>query len=125
MSPVLIFLAVALLLVLPSPWNLVGFLVVIPLWVLELFGWNRKVKDRRKAVGAETLIGREAVVSQPCRPTGQVRLNGEIWEARCVAGVSPGDRVRVVGRDGLTLVVEPLHADAPAPDVRERPAGAA
>jgi membrane protein implicated in regulation of membrane protease activity len=35
-----------------------------------------------------------------------VRLNGEIWEARCAAGASPGDRVRVIGRDGLTLVVE-------------------
>jgi membrane protein implicated in regulation of membrane protease activity len=35
-----------------------------------------------------------------------VRLGGEIWEARCESGASPGDRVRVTGRDGLTLVVE-------------------
>jgi membrane protein implicated in regulation of membrane protease activity len=103
----LIFLAVALLLILPSPWNLVGFLVVLPIWVAELFGWNRTVKNRRRVVGAETLIGREAVVSEPCRPLGQVRLDGEIWEARCDAGASPGARVRIVGRDGLTLVVEP------------------
>jgi membrane-bound serine protease (ClpP class) len=103
----LIFLAVALLLLLPSPWNLVGFLVVLPLWVLELFGWNRTMKNRRRVVGAETLIGREAVVTEPCRPIGQVRLNGEIWEARCEAGASPGDRVRVVARNDLTLVVEP------------------
>jgi membrane protein implicated in regulation of membrane protease activity len=103
----LIFLAVALLLLLPSPWNLVAFLVVLPLWVLELFGWNRTMKNRRRVVGAETLIGREAVVTEPCRPLGQVRLNGEIWEARCAAGASPGDRVRVVARNDLTLVVEP------------------
>jgi membrane protein implicated in regulation of membrane protease activity len=103
----LIFLAVALLFVLPSPWNLVGFLVVLPLWVAELFGWNRTVKNRRRVVGAETLIGREAVVTEPCRPVGQVRLDGEIWEARCDVGASPGDRVRIVGRDDLTLVVEP------------------
>ena len=77
----LIFVAVALLLVLPSPWNLVGFLVVLPLWVAELFGWNRTVK--------------------------QVRLDGEIWEARCDAGASPGASVRIIARDGLTLVVEP------------------
>jgi membrane protein implicated in regulation of membrane protease activity len=103
---VLIFLAVILLLLLPSPWNVIGFIVVLPIWVLELFAWNRTVKHRRKAVGAQTLIGKDAVVSTPCRPVGQVRLNGEIWEARCAAGASPGDRVRVIGRDGLTLVVE-------------------
>ena len=44
----LIFVAVALLFVLPSPWNLVGFLVTIPLWVGELLAWNRTVKKRRK-----------------------------------------------------------------------------
>lgn len=102
----LIFLAVVLLLLLPSPWNVVGFIVVLPIWVLELFGWNRTVKHRRKAVGAQTLIGKDAVVSTPCRPVGQVRLDGEIWEARCDAGASVGDRVRVIGRERLTLVVE-------------------
>jgi membrane-bound serine protease (ClpP class) len=103
---VLIFLAVILLLLLPTPWNVIGFIVVLPIWVLELMAWNRTVKHRRKAVGAQTLIGKAAVVSAPCRPVGQVRLDGEIWEARCDAGASPGDRVRVIGRDGLTLVVE-------------------
>ena len=104
----LIFLAVALLLILSPPWNLVAFLVLLPLWVLELFGWNRTTKRHRKAVGAETLIGREAVVSEPCRPVGQVRLDGEIWEARCEAGASTGDRVRITGRQRLTLIVEPF-----------------
>lgn len=102
----LIFLAIALLLVLPSPWSVVAFLVLIPLWVLELLGWNRTTKRHRRAVGAETLIGREAVVSEPCRPVGQVRLDGEIWEARCEAGATTGERVRVTGRDRLTLLVE-------------------
>lgn len=102
----LIILAIALLLLLPSPWSFVGFFVVFGLWLVELFFWNRTVKHRRKAVGAQTLIGREAVVSAPCRPIGQVRLDGEIWAARCNAGASPGDRVRVIGRERLMLVVE-------------------
>ena len=108
----LILLGIALLLFLPSPWNLVGFLIAIPLWLLELFGWNRTVKNHRKAVGASTLIGREAVVTTPCRPLGQVRLEGEIWAARSAAGASPGDRVRVVGRDKLILLVEPASGAA-------------
>jgi membrane protein implicated in regulation of membrane protease activity len=102
----LIILAIALLLLLPSPWSFVGFFVVFGLWLVELGLWNRTVKHRRKAVGAQTLIGKDAVVNTPCRPRGQVRLDGEIWEARCESGASPGDRVRVIGRDGLTLVVE-------------------
>jgi membrane-bound serine protease (ClpP class) len=59
-------------------------------------------------VGAQTLIGREATVISPCRPEGQVRLDGEIWQARCAAGADPGDTVRVTARDGLLLVVDRL-----------------
>ena len=103
----LIILAFILLFLLPSPWNWVGFLVTIPLWFIELLAWNRTVRHKRKVVGAQTLIGKNATVTEPCRPTGQVRLDGEIWEARCDAGADPGDTVRVVGRDELTLVVEP------------------
>jgi membrane protein implicated in regulation of membrane protease activity len=105
----LIFVAFALLFVLDSPWNYVAFFVLIPLWLLELFGWNRTVKNRRQAVGAETMIGREAVVTTSCKPVGQVRLDGEIWEARCAQGAAEGHRVRIIGRDKLTLVVEPLE----------------
>ena len=106
----LIILAFILLFLLPSPWNLIGFLVAIPLWFVELLAWNRTVKHRRQAVGVQTLIGKDATVTEPCRPSGQVRLEGEIWEARCDAGADPGDTVRVVGRDDLTLVVEPSLA---------------
>jgi len=104
---VLIIVAFLLLLLLPAPWNIVGFLVVIPLWILELLAWNRSMKGRRKAVGAQTLLGREAVVMTACRPRGQVRIDGEIWEARCDAGAGEGDTVRIVDRDNLALIVEP------------------
>ena len=103
----LIIVAFLLLLLLPTPWNIVGFLVVIPLWILELLAWNRSMKGRRKAVGAQTLLGREAVVMTACRPLGQVRIDGEIWKARCDAGAGEGDTVRIVDRDNLALIVEP------------------
>ena len=104
----LILVAVVLLLVLPGPWNIVAFVVVTLLWFVELFGWSRTVRRQRRAVGAETLIGQTAVVTQPLRPSGQVRLDGETWEARSTAAVSVGDQVRVIGRDKLTLIVEPV-----------------
>ncbi len=102
----LIILAFVLLFVLPHPWNIVGFVAVIPLWILELIGWNRTMRKRSKVVGAQTLIGRDARVIRACEPRGQVRIDGEIWEARCEQGAAVGDAVRIVSLDGLTVVVE-------------------
>ena len=104
----LIILAVVLLLVLDGPWNIVAFVVVTLLWFVELYGWSRTVRKQRRVVGAQTLIGQEALVTEACRPEGQVRLDGETWGARCAVGASAGDRVRVIGRDKLVLIVEPL-----------------
>ena len=58
-------------------------------------------------VGAETLIGARAVTVGELRPRGQVRLDGEFWDAVCDAGADAGAPVVVVGREGLTLLVEP------------------
>lgn len=104
------FLVVAfvLLLVLPSPWNVIGFVAGLLLFVPEVGFWNRRVRHKPVESGAETLIGAKAVVVSPLRPTGQVRIDGEIWEARCEAGAGTGERVRVTGRKRLTLVVEPV-----------------
>ena len=101
-----LILGIVLLIFLPSPWNLVGFTVCLVLFFGELLFWNRTMRGRRKVVGAETLVGQEAEVIAPCRPTGQVRIGGEIWEARCDAGADTGDTVRVVEVRGLTLLVE-------------------
>ena len=102
----LIIVAIVLLFVLPGPWNLIGFAGVVVLWIGELLAWNTTVKNRRRVVGAHTLIGEEAIVVTPCLPVGQVRLNGEIWKARCDEGADVRATVRVTGRKRLTLIVE-------------------
>jgi membrane-bound serine protease (ClpP class) len=102
---VLLVLAVILLLILPEPWAWIAFLVTAVLGIGELFLWNRTTRRYRRAVGPETLIGREAVVVTECRPDGQVRIDGEIWAARCEDGASPGETVRVLGRNRLRLQV--------------------
>ena len=103
-------LVVALLLaffVLDDPWDLLVVVGAIALEVGEGFFWVWYSKRRRVQVGAETLLGLSGVVITACRPLGQVRVGGEIWAARCDAGADVGTAVRVDGRDGLTLVVEP------------------
>ena len=60
-------------------------------------------------VGSETLIGATGIAVTDCRPVGSVRIRGEVWQGRCEAGVAAGNRVRVAGRDRLTLLVEPIE----------------
>ena len=93
--------------VLEEPWNWVVVAVGATLEIAEtgLFVWWSK--RRKAAVGTETLVGRRAVVSVDCRPHGQVRVAGEIWQARCDAGADVGDAVVVREVRGLMLVVEP------------------
>jgi membrane protein implicated in regulation of membrane protease activity len=108
---VLIVVAFVLLLLLSSPWNLLAFGIAGILGIGELFAWNRTVRHRRKQVGAQTLIGRIAIVVSPCRPLGQVRVDGETWAARSATGATTDDKVSIVGRERLTLIVEPAAGD--------------
>jgi membrane protein implicated in regulation of membrane protease activity len=69
--------------------------------------WLWYSQRRAAQVGAETLLGRVVEVAEECRPYGHVRVQGELWRARCAEGAaSSGERVRIVGRDGLTLEVK-------------------
>jgi membrane-bound serine protease (ClpP class) len=103
----IIALALALF-VLPSPWNLIA-VVTAALWELATalggLWWSQRHAAK---VGVEALMGREVEVRRACRPLGEVRVRGEIWQARCTEGADAGDSVRIVGLDGLTLLVEPV-----------------
>ncbi|HEX6725482.1 MAG TPA: NfeD family protein [Gaiella sp.] len=95
--------------VLPSPWGVVAVLSAAAIDVVEITFFARWSKRRRATVGAETLVGRTAVVVRALSPRGQVRLDGEIWEARADAEVAPGGEVVVTAVDGLVLEVEPAE----------------
>ena len=87
----------------PLDWILVGVAAVVEVGELAFWvWWNRR---RKATVGVETLVGRRARVVVPCRPDGQVKLDGELWQARCAAGAGTGEEVIVEALDGLTLVV--------------------
>jgi membrane-bound ClpP family serine protease len=53
------------------------------------------------------MIGKRAKVVSALHPTGQVQLDGELWEATAPSRAEVGDTVVVRKLDGLTLVVEP------------------
>lgn len=68
------------------------------------------LRARRRPVvsGWEELIGAAGTAVSGFPGAGSVHLHGEVWSARCPQPIPPGQPVRVQGRDGLTLLVEPL-----------------
>lgn len=60
--------------------------------------------------GEEGLIGQEGEVRTPIHPhrPGKVFVFGEYWNATGEHEIEAGQRVKIVGREGMTLKVEPL-----------------
>ncbi len=104
-------LIIVLLLQVGAPWAFV-LLVVAAIAeaaeILFLRRWAKHLRHRYKPVDPdEALVGLVAEVVTPCRPNGQVRVRGEIWEATCAVGVGEGASVLVERVESLTLVVVP------------------
>jgi membrane-bound serine protease (ClpP class) len=93
--------------VLPAPWGVAAIVSAFAIDAAETAFFVRWSKRRRAVVGLETFVGRTAVVVRPLTPAGQVKLDGEVWEARGPSGILPGDEVVVTRVDGLVLEVEP------------------
>jgi membrane protein implicated in regulation of membrane protease activity len=102
-----ILAVIAAILWLPAPWS---YLVVIGAALVEIaevgvFIWYSK--RRRVTTGAEALPGRRGTVVEACRPTGQIRIDGELWRARCDDFADSGETVVVESLGpGLTLIVK-------------------
>ena len=67
----------------------------------------RRVFQRPARDGAKGLVGRTARTGTSLRPTGQVKVDGEIWSARSADGsaIAPYDDVEIVGVRGNTVLV--------------------
>jgi membrane protein implicated in regulation of membrane protease activity len=88
--------------ILPSPWGIVAVIAGGLIDILEslvLLKWTRR---RKSTVGVETLVGQTGVVVT----LTQVRVAGELWEARSHRMLAPGEEVVVRGVEGLTLLVD-------------------
>ncbi|MBX9847551.1 MAG: nodulation protein NfeD [Xanthobacteraceae bacterium] len=74
---------------------------------LFMVGLTLLLRSRRRAVvtGEQALIGSEGEALSWRGDEGRVRVMGEIWRARAAVPPKPGARVKVIGRDGLVLLV--------------------
>jgi membrane-bound serine protease (ClpP class) len=76
---------------------------LITVFLLRLALRARRSKVR---MGGDAMIGQIAVVTQPLAPSGQVMVNGELWQAESAIPAAKGEQVRVRGLRDLTLLVE-------------------
>jgi membrane-bound serine protease (ClpP class) len=103
---VFLILALLLLLLLPSPWHVVGALAAGVLAVLEIGFWMRRVRPLAVSTGKEGLLGATGVAVETLAPRGQVEVRGELWEAHAAEDVPSGTQVKVTAVEGLLLEVE-------------------
>ena len=68
-------------------------------------GWQ--AHRRRAATGDYALRSMRGEVLWWQGNRGEVHVHGENWQARAEGPLTPGQAVRVTGRDGLVLIVEP------------------
>ncbi len=83
--------------------------VLTGLFFLLAVGAGIRAQKAQVRMGSEILVGAEGVARTELGPEGMVYVAGEMWTARTDAGrIAEGERVEVVGIDGLRLRVRPL-----------------
>ena len=79
--------------------------------------WIKPVVDARRMgkiqpTNADRVIGHEGVVIvkiDPVAGKGQVKVDGQIWSAKCDVSVEEGAKVKVLALEGVKAVVEPVR----------------
>ena len=89
-------------------WQVVAGMAVLSAgFFMGLLGFAARARQRPVRTGAEQMIGSTGEVLSWSQDEGRVLVHGEIWAARSSKGLAKGQKVRVVGRTGLLLAVEP------------------
>jgi len=95
----------------------IALAVAIPMAVVMYVILHLALKSRRQKVvtGDLGIVGEVGVAQTEINPEGRVFVHGEWWKAGSQSRILPGERVRVIGVDGLTLRVEAVSPAAPHP----------
>jgi membrane-bound serine protease (ClpP class) len=83
-----------------------GVAVGVAAFAIFVVGAIIRGQRRRKATGAEGMIGEKAIAKTPLDPTGTVLAQGELWTAASEGGrVAPGEEVTITKVEELKLWV--------------------
>jgi membrane-bound serine protease (ClpP class) len=81
--------------------------VVNVLFVLLVFRLAMKARKRPVVSGSEELLGAAGEILDASADAAWMRVHSEQWRVTSTSPLRAGQRVRVTGRDGLVLQVEP------------------
>jgi len=85
---------------------LVGMAALSAAFCTAVLGFALRARRRPVRTGGEEMIGSTARVVDWAQDRGHILVYGETWAARSSQDLARGQKVRVVGRTGLTLEVE-------------------
>lgn len=73
-----------------------------------IFALSMALKTHLKKVttGTEGIVGEKGIAQTKISPEGSVDVHGEIWKAFSDDTIKKGEKIRVIGVEGLTLKVE-------------------
>ena len=94
-----------------SPWLIGSVALVSAAFFLTVVSLALRARRRRVVTGSEQLVGASGETIEAFEREGRVRVHSEDWTARSRTPLKAGQKVRVVGREGLTLLVEPKTED--------------
>jgi membrane-bound serine protease (ClpP class) len=89
-----------------SPWIIGTVALTSAAFFIGVAWLALRARGRPITSGGEEMIGTRGTVTAAGAGELRIEIRGEDWSARASQALAPGDRVRVVSREGLTLVVE-------------------
>jgi membrane-bound ClpP family serine protease len=113
--PLLVFLPLVLLFIrqwVDIPvwliWGLVALLIIKDIIMFPIV-WRSYDQSLPGPGDPASIIGMQGIAKDRLAPTGYIQVRSELWRAEAMEGSSPiekGKGVRVVGIEGLTLLVQ-------------------
>ena len=74
---------------------------------IVFIGMLLRSRDRQAFNTSERLINQSAIALEDFDSIGQIKVGGEIWQAKTRKPVKTNQSLTITGVDGLTLDVEP------------------
>ena len=94
----------------------VSMSVIIPVVLLSaaffvfVVGAGLRAQKRKVTTGEQAMVGMTGVVVTTLNPSGQVKVQGEVWNAECPDGtLKKGEKIVVTAVLGLTLIVKSVQ----------------
>lgn len=85
--------------------------IVTVLFFVFVAGAGLRAQGLPSKAGAEAMLGRTVTALEPIgEGGGRVFIEGEYWNAVSAVPIAAGQVVGIIGRDGLTLRVEPMQS---------------